>query len=45
MGKKGAVISKQQRSYEFLDGFRVCKELPKVEETAVCSEMDVDAVG
>ena len=44
MGKKVSVISKQQVSDEFLDGFRACEETPKVEETAVCSEMDVDAV-
>ena len=44
MGKKGAVVSKQQLSGEFLDGFRVCEETPKIEETAVCSETDVDAV-
>ena len=41
MGEKGAVISKQQLSDVFLDGFRVCEEKPKVEETAVCSETDV----
>ena len=44
MGKKGAVVSKQQLSDEFLDSFRECEETPKVEETAVCSETDVDAV-
>ena len=44
MGEKGAVVSKQQLSDEFLDGFRACEETPKVEETAVCSETDVDAV-
>ena len=44
MGEKGAVVSKQQLSNEFLDGFRACEETPKVEETAVCSETDVDAV-
>ena len=37
MGEKGAVVSKQQLSDEFLDGFRACEETPKVEETAVCS--------
>ena len=42
--EKGAVVSKQQLSDEFLDGFRACEETPKVEETAVCSETDVDAV-
>ena len=31
-------------SDEFLDGFRACEETPKVEETAVCSETDVDDV-
>ena len=44
MGEKGAVVSKQQLSDEFLHGFRACEETPKVEETAVCSETDVDAV-
>ena len=44
MGEKGAVVSKQQPSHEFLDGFRACEETPTVEETAVCSETDVDAV-
>ena len=44
MGEKGAVVSKQQLSDEFLSGFRACEETPKVEETAVCSETDVDAV-
>ena len=44
MGEKGAVISKLQLSDEFLGGFRACEETPKVEETVVCSETDVDAV-
>ena len=44
MGEKGAVVSKQQLSDEFLDGFCVCEETLKVEETAICSETDVDAV-
>ena len=44
MGEKGTVISKQQLSGEFLDGFHECEEMPKVEEIAVCSETDVDAV-
>ena len=44
MGEKGAVVSKQQLSDEFLDSFRECEETPKIEETAVCSETDVDAV-
>ena len=44
MGEKGAVIIKQQLNYEFLDGFRACKEMLKVEETAVCSETDVNAI-
>ena len=43
MGEKGAVVSKQQVSHKFLDGFRACEETPKVEETAVCSKTDVDA--
>ena len=44
MGEKGAVVGKQQLSDEFLDGFRACEETLKVEETAVCSETDVDAL-
>ena len=44
MGEKGAVVSKQQLSGEFLDGFRACEETPKVEETAVCLETDIDTV-
>ena len=44
MGEKCAVISKQQLSDEFLDGFRACEETPNVEETAVCSETNEDAV-
>ena len=44
MGEKGTVISKQQLSDEFLDDFHECEEMPKVEETAVCLEMDVDAI-
>ena len=44
MGEKGAVVSKQQLSDEFLGGFRACEETPKAEETIVCSKTDVDAV-
>ena len=44
MGEKGAVVSKQQLSDEFLNGFRVCEETPNVEHAAVRSEKDVDAV-
>ena len=44
MSEKGAVVSKQKLSDEFLDGFRACEEAPKVEETAVSSETDVDVV-
>ena len=44
MGEKGAVVSKQQLTDEFLDGFHACEETPNVEETVVCSETDVDAV-
>ena len=44
MDEKGAVISKQQLSDEFLDGFRACEEMPYVEETAISLKMDVDAV-
>ena len=43
-GQKGAAISKQQLSDEFLDGFRACEEMPEVGETDVCSETDVDAI-
>ena len=44
MGEKGAVVSRQQLSDEFLDGFCACEETQKVGETAVCSETDADAV-
>ena len=44
MGEKVAVISKKQLSDGFLVGLRACEETPKVEETAVCSETDVDSV-
>ena len=44
MGEKGAVVSEQQLSDEFLNGFCAREEMPKVKETAVCSETDVDAV-
>ena len=44
VGEKDTVISKQQLSDEFLDGFHVFREMPKIKETAVCSEADVDAV-
>ena len=44
MGEKGTIVSKQQLNDEFLDGFRACEEMLKVEETAVCSETDVDAI-
>ena len=44
MDKKDAVVSKQQFSDEFLDGFRACEETLKVEETAFCSKTDVNAV-
>ena len=44
VGEKGAVVSKQQPSNEFLHGFRVCEETPKVKHTAVCSKTDVGAV-
>ena len=43
MGEKGAIVREQQLSDEILDGFRVCEETLKVEETAICSETDVDA--
>ena len=44
MGEKGAVVSEQQLSDEFLNGFRACEEMRKVEETSVCFETDVDAI-
>ena len=44
MGEKGAIISKQQLSNEFINGFCACKKTPKVEETAISSETDVDAI-
>ena len=44
MGDKGTVVSKQQLSDEFLNGFRACEEMRKVEETSVCFETDVDAI-
>ena len=44
LGEKSAVVSKQQLSDEFLNGFRASEETQKVEEIAVCSEADVDAV-
>ena len=42
--EKGAVVRKQQLSDECVDGFLACEKTPKVEETAVCSETDVDAI-
>ena len=44
MGEKGAVVSKQQLSDEFLDGFRAYEETPTVAQPAVSSETDLDAV-
>ena len=41
VGEKGAVVSKQQLSDEFLNGFRACEETPKVDHMAVYSETDV----
>ena len=35
--------SSSNSSSEFLDGFHACDEMPKVEETAICSETGVDA--
>ena len=40
LGEKSAVVSKQQ----LLNGFRVCEQTPKVEQTATSSETNVDAV-
>ena len=44
MAEKGAVVSKQQLSYEFLYFFSACEGTPKVDEIAVSSETDIDAV-
>ena len=44
VGEKGAVVSKQQLSNEFLNGFRACEETPMVEHIAVRWETDVDTV-
>ena len=44
MGKKGAVTSKYQLSEELLNCFCACKEMLKVEQIAICSETDVDAI-
>ena len=44
LGEKSAVVSKQQLNDAFRDGFRACEDTLKIEETAVCSETDVDAV-
>ena len=44
MGEKSAVVSRQQLSDEFLNGSHACEEMPKVEQTAVCSETDINAV-
>ena len=44
VGKKSAVVSKQQLGGEFLSGFRACKKTPKIERTTVCSEIGLDAV-
>ena len=43
MGEKSGV-GKRQLSDVFFNGFRACKETLEVEETAVCSETDVDAI-
>ena len=42
--EKSAVVSKQQLSDVFLDGFRACEETSKTEHTADWSETDVDDV-
>ena len=44
MGERGEVVSKQQFSNEFQDGFPACEETPNIEQTAVYSEAGVDAV-
>ena len=43
MGKK-EVVCKQQLSDGFLNGSCVREEMPNVQEIAVCSKMDVDAI-
>ena len=43
MGEKGTQVRKLQLSDEFLSGFWTCVEIFKVDETAICSETDVDA--
>ena len=44
VAKNGAVVSKQQLSNEFLDGFRAYEETLKLEKTMVRSETNVNAV-
>ena len=44
MGRKGAVISKQQLNDKFLNGFHVCEETSKVEHAAIHSETGVNAI-
>ena len=44
LSEKGAVVSKQQLSDEFLNGFLACEVTPKIEHPAICSETGVDAV-
>ena len=44
MGEKGAVVSKQRLSDDSFNCFRACVETPKVEQTALCSETDADAL-
>ena len=44
MGEKGAAVSKQQLSDEFLYGFCACEEMLKVEETVVCLETAVNVI-
>ena len=44
MGKNRSVVSKQQLSDKFLNGFLACEETPIVEKTIICLEADVDAI-
>ena len=43
-GKISLVISKQQLSDKFLNGFHVCEETSKVEHAAIHSETGVNAI-
>ena len=43
VSEKGEVLSKQQLSDEFVNGFRVCEETREIEQTAVSLKTDEDA--